>query len=94
MIPRHLGQTIIYFAPKTASFAALAIRNFITFLAGILIAAPVAGFLPMRAFRFTRTSLPSPGKVKAFLASLYASSETEDSISSIFFFGNSNFVAR
>jgi len=32
-----------YFAPRMASFAALATRNFTTFLAGILISAPVAG---------------------------------------------------
>src|ERR1035438_1826741 len=36
-------------------------------------ASPVAGFRPMRALRFTRTILPSPGIVKEFLAFLYAS---------------------
>ena len=56
--------------PRIASFAALATRNFTTFLAGILISAPVAGFRPMRALRFTRTSLPTPGNVKLFFAFL------------------------
>ena len=56
--------------PRTASLHALAMRNFTTFLAGILIASPVAGFRPMRAFRCTRTSFPSPGSVKPFLACL------------------------
>src|SRR5277367_3524203 len=44
-----------------ASFTAFATRNFTTFFAGMLIVAPVAGFLPIRALRSTRTSLPSPG---------------------------------
>ena len=44
-----------------ASLAALATRNLTTFLAGILIAAPVAGLRPIRAFRSTRTSRPIPG---------------------------------
>jgi len=35
--------------------------EFTTFLAGILMASPVAGFRPIRAFRSTRTSRPSPG---------------------------------
>ena len=47
-----------------------ATRNFTTFLAAILIVSPVAGFRPMRAFRFTRTSLPNPGRVKLFFAFL------------------------
>ena len=38
------------FAGTMASLAALATRNFTTFFAGILIAAPVAGFRPIRAF--------------------------------------------
>ncbi|MBI1821718.1 MAG: hypothetical protein HY036_06080 [Nitrospirae bacterium] len=33
-----------------------------------MIASPVAGFLPIRAFRLTITSFPRPGTVKAFLA--------------------------
>src|SRR4030066_1918094 len=75
-----------YFFPGIASFAALATRNFTTFLAGILIASPVWGFLPMRALRFTRTSLPRPGSVKAFFASLYASAAMSSRICTANFF--------
>src|SRR5437870_9329509 len=46
---------------RMASFTALATRNFTTFLAGILICSPVAGFRPILALRSTRTSLPRPG---------------------------------
>lgn len=46
---------------KTESLAALATRNFTTCLAGILIASPVAGLRPIRAFRLTFTSFPRPG---------------------------------
>ena len=59
-----------YFAPRIASLAALATRNFTTRLALIWIASPVAGLRPMRALRFTNTSLPRPGSVKVFLAFL------------------------
>ena len=59
-----------YFLPRIASLAAFATRNLTTRLAGILIASPVAGLRPMRAFRFTSTSLPSPGIVNEFFASL------------------------
>ena len=59
----HCQKT--YFAPRTASLHALATRNFTTFLAGILISAPVAGLRPMRALRFTSTSFPRPGKVNS-----------------------------
>ena len=45
-----------------ASLAALATRNFTTRLAGILMAAPVAGLRPMRALRFTRTKFAQAGK--------------------------------
>jgi len=41
-----------YFFGSTASLSCLAIRAFTTVFAGILIASPVAGFRPMRAFRF------------------------------------------
>src|SRR5882724_10005905 len=44
-----------------ASLAAFATRNFTTVFAAILIAWPVAGFLPMRALRFAFTSRPRPG---------------------------------
>ena len=58
------------------SFTALATRNFTTFLAGILIASPVAGLRPMRALRSTRTRRPTPGKTATplFLVSATASS--------------------
>ena len=48
--------------------------NFTTVLAGILMAAPVAGFLPMRALRFDLTSRPMPGRMKRpfFLVSFRA----------------------
>ena len=61
-----------YLVPRIASLAALATRNLTTLLALILMVSPVAGFRPMRALRFTRTILPSPGIVKLFLAFLYA----------------------
>ena len=59
-----------FFLPRMASLAALATRNLTTRLAGILIAAPVWGFRPMRALRFTKTSFPSPGITNMFFASL------------------------
>jgi hypothetical protein len=45
-----------------ASLATLAILNFTTFLAAILMASPVAGFLPIRAFRSILTNRPIPGQ--------------------------------
>src|SRR5512141_3363546 len=59
-----------------ASFTALATRNFTTFLAGILMASPVAGLRPMRALRSTRTSRPMPGRTVTpfFLVSAMARS--------------------
>ena len=59
-----------YLAPRIASFAALATRNFTTFLALIWMVSPVAGLRPRRALRWTRTSLPRPGSVKEFFAFL------------------------
>lgn len=44
----------------TASFNALAGLNFGRTLAGILIASPVLGFLPFRAFRLTILKVPKP----------------------------------
>jgi hypothetical protein len=41
--------------------AAFATRILTTVFAGILIASPVAGLRPIRAFLFTRTSFPMPG---------------------------------
>src|SRR5207237_1001599 len=65
-----LGKSEFYFAPRMASFAALATWNFTTRLAGIWICSPVAGLRPMRAARFLSFSLPRPGSVKVFLAFL------------------------
>src|SRR5215471_21425720 len=64
-----------FFAPKTASFAALATRNLTTVLAGILIFCCVLGLNPVRAFLFCFASLPKPGRTNSpfFLISLYAS---------------------
>src|SRR5262249_5135109 len=59
-----------YFAPRIASLAALATRNFTTRLARIWICSPVAGLRPIRAARLTSTSLPRPGSVKVFFACL------------------------
>src|SRR5208337_1083402 len=63
-----------FFAPRTASFAALATRNLTTVLAGILIFCCVLGLKPVRAFLFCFTSLPKPGRTNSpfFLISLYA----------------------
>src|SRR5258707_9956231 len=55
-IPYFFGE-----APRTASFAAFATRNFRTVFAGILISSPVAGLRPRRAFLFCFTSFPRPG---------------------------------
>src|ERR1022692_1596426 len=52
------SQAFAFFGGTMASFAALAIRNFTTFLAAILMASPVAGLRPMRALRSTRTQPP------------------------------------
>src|ERR1017187_5819559 len=46
-----VSQAFAFFGGTMASFAALAIRNFTTFLAAILMASPVAGLRPMRALR-------------------------------------------
>ena len=66
----RVGKRAYFFTPRMASFAFFETRNFTTRLAGILISSPVAGLRPMRAFRFTRTSFPTPGIVKLFFASL------------------------
>ena len=55
------------------SLAALATRNFTTVLAGILIASPVAGFLPMRAFRFEQPSDARQDKNAVLLGFLHRS---------------------
>ena len=59
-----------YFFPRMASFAAFAILNLTTRLAGILIASPVWGLRPVLAFLFLRTSIPKPGSLNPFLLSL------------------------
>ena len=58
--PQHAITSAYYFflGGTIESFAALATRNFTTFLAGILMLSPVAGLRPVRALRSTRTSLP------------------------------------
>src|ERR1700676_2372384 len=63
-----------FFFGTIASFTALATRNFTTFLAGILIASPVAGLRPMRALRSPRTSRPMRGSthIPFFLVSFTA----------------------
>src|ERR1700726_170010 len=67
-------QRDYFFTPRTASFAALATRNLMTVLAGILIFCCVFGLMPTRAFLFCFTSLPKPGKTNSpfFLISLWA----------------------
>src|ERR1041385_1590356 len=82
-----------YLAPRIASLAALATRNFTTRLAGIWICSPVAGLRPMRALRFTSTSLPRPGSVKVFFAFLYARSARGARISVACFFLSPAFSA-
>src|ERR1035437_8906614 len=61
---------IVYF--RMASLAAFATRNLTTFFAGMLMVAPVAGLRPIRALRWTRTSLPKPGITNLSLAPSYA----------------------
>src|SRR6478736_6874009 len=75
-----------YLLPRMASLQALATRNFTTRLAGIWICSPVAGLRPRRALRLTNTSLPMPGRVKVFLAFLYASWAMISRISAACFF--------
>ena len=55
-------DTAAYLRGRTASFSCLAIRALTTVLAGILIASPVAGLRPIRAFRFCTTSFTIPGQ--------------------------------
>ena len=54
-----------YFLGRTASLSCFAIRALTTVLAGILIASPVAGLRPMRAFRFWTTSFTIPGSTNS-----------------------------
>ena len=70
-----------YLRGRTESFNCFAIRALTTVLAGILIASPVAGLRPMRAFRFCTTSLTIPGstnspdRFSSFSASVVSSSK-------------------
>src|SRR5579872_2104027 len=52
---------IYFFGGTMTSFAALAGRNFTTFLAGISVASPAAGLRLTRALRPTRNTGPRPG---------------------------------
>src|SRR4051794_32865670 len=74
---RCVSPYFFTFGGTIASLALLAMRNLTTFLAAILIVSPVAGFLPMRAFRSTLTRRPRPGTTKRpfFLTSLIAVSD-------------------
>src|SRR5438093_1702568 len=71
---------------RTESFACLAMRNLSTRFAGIEIASPVAGLRPILALRSTTTSLPTPGNVNPFRASLYASIASSSSTVATCFF--------
>jgi hypothetical protein len=64
------NKTNYFFAPRIASFAALATRNLTTVLAGILILSRVVGLKPERAFLFCFASFPKTGKTNSpfFLA--------------------------
>jgi hypothetical protein len=79
LLARTIRRVPYFFAfgGTIASLALFAIRNLTTFLAAILIVSPVAGFLPMRAFRSTLTKRPRPGTTKRpfFLTSLIAVSD-------------------
>ncbi len=77
-----------------ASVAALAMRNLTTRFAAILMVSPVAGFRPMRALRFTRTILPSPGIVNEFLAFFYASATRASMVCTACFFVSPTVSAR
>src|SRR2546425_9752926 len=71
------------FRSSTASFRLLARRNLQTRFAGILSGSPVWGFLPIRALRVARTSLPKPGSTNPFLASLQRSEEHTSELQSL-----------
>jgi hypothetical protein len=91
-----LDSNIYFFGGTIAPLQALATRIFTTVLAGMLICSPVAGFLPTRALRLTRTSLPMPGNVKApvFLVSLVANIAISSMIEEAVFLESSNFPAK
>src|SRR4029453_19297500 len=54
-------EVLLYFFGRTVAFNCFAMRALTTVFAGILMASPVAGFLPMRAFRSSTTGFPIPG---------------------------------
>ena len=56
-----------YFAPRIASFAALATRNFTTRLAGIWMVSPVLGLRPRRAARLREHELADAGQREGVL---------------------------
>src|SRR4051794_31357815 len=64
-VPRENGKRI-YLAPRMASLAALATRNFTTFLAGIWMVSPVAGVRARRGFWFKKTRFPRPRRGEVF----------------------------
>ena len=75
-------------------FAALTGLNFTTDRGGMRTSFSGAfGLRPMRALRFTTTSLPTPGNTKPFLACLAASVASSSRICVLCFFEISNFVA-
>src|SRR6185436_1505518 len=91
--PRGLSQIGgSYF--RASSFIAFAIRNFNTVFAGILIDSPVWGLRPMRALRFTTTSLPTPGNTNSFFACFAASVASSSRISTLCFLVISNLSAK
>jgi hypothetical protein len=76
-----VGYCLLYFLGRTASLKAFATRIFTTVFAGILIGSPVAGFRPIRALRFARTVLPTPGITKA--PTFFVSDVAKQAISSM-----------
>jgi len=91
-----LCSTIFYFGGTIVSLKALAGLIFTTVFAGILISWPVAGFLPVRAFLFTRTDFPIPGSTKApfFLVSAIARAAYSSIMDAAAFLEISNFSAK
>ena len=56
-------------------------------------ASPVCGLRPMRALRFTTTSLPTPGNTNPFRACFAASTASSSRIRVLCFFVSSNLSA-
>src|SRR5262249_28204227 len=59
--PYAVPRVRSYFFPRTVSLKVLATENPTFLRAGILIASPVCGLRPMRAFILRRRKIPSPG---------------------------------